>query len=56
MNDLVLTPPEAARMLRISDYTLRKWLRERKIPGGFKLGGHWMVRRAVLEEYLRNGR
>lgn len=48
----VLTPEEAARLLRVSLDTVRKMLREGRLPGA-KVGREWRILRRDLEAYLR---
>ena len=49
----VLTPDEAAQVLRIDGDTCRRWLREGHLPGR-KLGDRWRISRADLLD--ENGR
>jgi excisionase family DNA binding protein len=49
----VLTPKEAAALLRLNLDTVRRLLREGQLPG-CKVGARqWRIRRTDLEEYLR---
>jgi excisionase family DNA binding protein len=52
--DEVLTPKEAARILRLNLETVRRLLREGLLPGR-KVGlRQWRIRRVDLDEYLRS--
>ena len=48
----VFTVNEAADYLRVTPYTVRKWLREGLIPGR-KIGRVYRLYEAELEEMLR---
>ena len=50
--DKLLTPEQAAERLQISPLTVRKWLREGKLPGVKPGGKVWRVREKDLEEFL----
>ena len=50
----LMTVEEVAALLRLDPQTVRKWLREGKLPG-FRLGSKqagWRVRRSEVEQYL----
>ena len=47
----LLTVEEAAKVLRISQVTLRRLLRESKLPG-VKVGNVWRIPRSALEAFL----
>lgn len=49
------TPEDAAKILGISDLTLRNWLRAGRIKG-IKVGREWRILKKNLEEYLRTRR
>jgi excisionase family DNA binding protein len=52
-SDEVLTPKDAARILRLNLETVRRLLREGLLPGR-KVGlRQWRIRRVDLDEYLR---
>ena len=52
--DDVLTPKEAAQILRLNLETVRRLLREGLLPGR-KVGlRQWRIRRVDLDEYLRS--
>ena len=49
----MLTVPEAALFLRISESIVRRLIRERRIPY-FKIEGRYLFYRALLEEWMRS--
>jgi excisionase family DNA binding protein len=51
--ELLLTPEEAARLLGLSPFTVRRLLRQGELPGRKVGKRQWRIRRADLEEYLR---
>ena len=51
--DRLLTVPEVAERLRISDYTVRKWLREGKIQGRRLGGAGWRVLESEVQRFIR---
>ena len=59
-SDELLTVPEVARRLRVTEQSIRNWLREGRLrgyrPGGTKAG--WRIRTTELERFLaeREGR
>jgi len=57
-DERLLTVPEVAERLRVSEFTVRVWLRQRKLtgyrPGGTKAG--WRVRESDLEQFIEAGR
>lgn len=48
----VLTLEEAASVLRIAPSTARSLAARNELPGAFKLGGQWRVRKARLIEFI----
>jgi excisionase family DNA binding protein len=48
-----LTIPEAAGLLRINKNTAYDWALSRRLPGAFRVGGHWRVCRERLLRYVR---
>jgi excisionase family DNA binding protein len=50
----ILTPEEAADLLRMDVSSIKDWCRAGKMPGAFKLGrkGVWRVRRDELVAYI----
>lgn len=58
MEDLITTP-ELAKLLRLSNFTVRKWAREKKIPG-VKPGREWRFKllevfQALDIHFIKNG-
>ena len=54
MSEDLLTVPEVAAMLRLNEQTVRKWLREGRLPGiylGTRTAG-WRVQRADVARFL----
>jgi excisionase family DNA binding protein len=51
--ELLLTPEEAARLLGLSPFTVRRLLRQGELPGRKVGKRQWRIPRADLEEYLR---
>ena len=53
----LLTVPEVAEQLRVSEWTVRQWLRARKLkgyrPGGTKAG--WRIRESDLDQFIEAG-
>lgn len=47
----IYTPDEIAEKLKISEQTVRRYLREKKIKG-FKLGNSWRVKEKDLLEFI----
>ncbi len=47
MQNTFMTVEDAAERLRVTPYTMRKWLRIGRV-GGVKLGGQWRVPEASL--------
>ena len=52
--DELLSAPQIARYLRVSDVTIYRWCREGRLPC-LKLGHSWRVRRSVLDDFLTRG-
>lgn len=50
--DELITPEEAARLLRVSTHTVYRALRKGKLPGG-KVGNQWRIPVSELEKHLR---
>jgi len=48
----LITPEEAAEILRVNTHTVYRALRAGKIPGG-KIGNQWRISRADLEAHIR---
>lgn len=52
MSVVLLTPDEAARLLGLSPFTVRRLLRQGEIPGRKVGKRQWRIRRADLDQYL----
>jgi excisionase family DNA binding protein len=48
----LLTPEEAAKVLRVDPATVRVWLRQGKLKGSKLAGGHWRISEAELERFI----
>ena len=49
----ILTPAEAAALLRVSETTVKDWARAGDLPGAFKLGKEWRIEARALLAYIR---
>lgn len=47
-----LTPQEVAHLLRVSVYTVRRWIKEGQLPA-YKVGRGWRIGEADIEQWLR---
>lgn len=50
--DELLTVEEGAAYAKIAPKTLRKWLRNGRLPG-LRAGRHWRVEKRALQRFLR---
>jgi excisionase family DNA binding protein len=50
----ILTVPQAAEHLQVSERTIYSWLRDRKIPGR-KIGKVWRISEDAIVDFLREG-
>ncbi len=48
----LLTPEEAARVLKVDPATIRAWLRAGQLKGIKLPGGFWRISEEALEEYI----
>jgi excisionase family DNA binding protein len=46
-----LTPQEVSHLLRVSVYTVRRWIKEGELPA-YKVGRGWRISRAELGLWL----
>lgn len=46
-----LTPQEVAELLRVSVYTVRRWIKEGDLPA-YKVGRSWRIDQEELERWL----
>jgi excisionase family DNA binding protein len=51
--DLLLTIPEVAGALRVSEKTIRRWISSEMMPAA-KLGAQWRVRSRDLQDFVRD--
>ncbi len=51
-DDAVLTIPEVAALLKISERTVYAMAKEGRLPGAVKIGGSWRVLRPKLMGWL----
>jgi excisionase family DNA binding protein len=54
MSDELLTPEAAADYLKMHVDSVRRLLRQRKLPG-VKVGGGWRLKKTVLDSFLEGG-
>ena len=47
-----LTPKEVANMLRVSVYTVRRWIKDGSLPA-HKVGRGWRISELAMSEWLR---
>lgn len=47
------TVDEVAKALKLNPYTVRRLVREGKIPG-FKIGGQWRFRKEEIDRFIKN--
>ena len=48
-NETILTVREAAEYLRIHPITLYRLLEKDKVPGAFKIGNQWRLKKETIE-------
>jgi putative molybdopterin biosynthesis protein len=46
-----LTPQEVSGLLRVSVYTVRRWIKEGSLPA-YKVGRGWRISEADIDEWL----
>jgi excisionase family DNA binding protein len=46
-----LTPQEVSNLLRVSVYTVRRWIKEGSLPA-YKVGRGWRIRESAIAEWL----
>ena len=46
-----LTPKEVSQMLRVSVYTVRRWIKEGSLPA-YKVGRGWRISEMAMHEWL----
>ena len=52
-HDVLLTIPEVAAKLRVSEKTIRRWIKGGDMQAA-KLGNQWRVRSRDLEDFIRD--
>jgi excisionase family DNA binding protein len=52
--DILFTPEDVAKRLRVSPLTVGNWLRSGKLKG-LKVGRLWRVRESDLKNFLKGG-
>jgi excisionase family DNA binding protein len=48
----LLTPEEAARLLKVDPATIRAWLRAGKLKGYKLAGGHWRISEEAITAFI----
>ncbi len=48
-----LTPQEVSDLLRVSVYTVRRWIKEGNLPA-YKVGRGWRIRESEVGEWLES--
>jgi len=51
-HDKILTPTEVAEILRLDEWTVKRFFRSKELPG-FKIGGQWRVHQSTLDEWIK---
>jgi excisionase family DNA binding protein len=51
----ILTVDETAKYLKVNPQVIRRWLREKKLPG-FKVGHDWRIDEADLAALIENAK
>lgn len=46
-----LTPQEVSALLRVSVYTVRRWIKDGDLPA-YKIGRGWRIREADIDRWL----
>ena len=46
-----LTPQEVSHLLRVSVYTVRRWIKQGDLPA-YKVGRKWRIKEEAIEEWL----
>jgi len=49
----IYTPEEVAKKLKVSEQTIRRYLREEKIEG-FKIGNNWRIKEQSFLKFIDN--
>lgn len=48
-----LTPQEVSELLRVSVYTVRRWIKDGDLPA-YKVGRGWRISETEIDEWLRD--
>jgi excisionase family DNA binding protein len=48
-----LTPQEVSDLLRVSVYTVRRWIKDGDLPA-YKVGRGWRISEMEIDEWLRD--
>ena len=48
----MLTVKEVANSLQMSEATVLRWLRAKKIDGFFRIGRKWLIRKSDFEKFI----
>lgn len=51
--DRLLSVEDAAGLLQISEYTIREWARDGKIPA-MRMGRYWRFRKSSLDAWIND--
>jgi excisionase family DNA binding protein len=54
-NGLFMTPEEVADLLKVSIYTVRRWINQQNIPA-YKVGRGWRIGKGEFERWLEGNR
>lgn len=52
-HDSLMTIPEVAAKLRVSEKTIRRWIKGGDLPAA-KLGAQWRIRSWDLQDFIRD--
>jgi excisionase family DNA binding protein len=50
-----LTPQEVSNLLRVSVYTVRRWIKNEELPA-YKIGRLWRIKKVDLDQWLNQQR
>ena len=50
--DDTLSISDVAARLQVSERTLRTWIKAQKIPGFFRIGREWRIRKSDLDTFI----
>lgn len=55
IRDTFMTPGEVADMLKVSIYTVRRWINQQAIPA-YKVGRGWRIETGEFKDWLQENR